>query len=145
MKNIRYDKPIPKPEASFLAAEPAAIYLASAGVQIFPITKFESLSRKLPFTQQEWGDMLYISERTLQRYLKEQKPFEGLHAEHLYQLDALADIGLSVFGDAAAFDAWLRRDKHILGKQVGFEALRSFGGTQLIADELGRMVYGVYS
>ena len=145
MKKIRYDKPDHLPVSSSVASEPAVMYLSSADTPIFSIARFESLSKKLPFTQQEWGDMLYISERTLQRYLKERKSFEGLHAEHLYQLDALADIGLSVFGNVAAFEAWLRRDKHILGKQIGFKALRSFGGTQLIADELGRMVYGVYS
>ena len=89
--------------------------------------------------------MLHISDRTLQRYLKDQKPFEGLHAEHLHQIDALANIGQSVFGDAARFEAWLRAPKTILGNDVGFEALRSFGGAQLLVDELGRMMHGVYS
>lgn len=145
MKKIRYDKPDPKSLPPSLIAEPAAIYLLTTDTQSFPFLKFEALIQKLPFTQQEWGDLLHISERTLQRYIKERKPFEGLHAEHLHQLEALAVIGLSVFGNAAAFEAWLRRKKHILDKEIGFEALRSFGGTQLIADELGRMMYGVYS
>lgn len=145
MTKIQYDKPDPKSLPPTLVTEPGAIYLSAADTESFPILKFEVLIQQLPFTQQEWGDMLHISERTLQRYLKERKPFEGLHAEHLHQLDALAAIGLSIFGNVVAFEAWLRRDKFILGKQIGFEALRSFGGTQLIADELGRMVYGIYS
>ncbi|WP_177181017.1 type II RES/Xre toxin-antitoxin system antitoxin [Parapedobacter koreensis] len=145
MKTIQYDKPQSSVRDARGIAEPAAIYLSSAQADLFAIPQFESLNEKLPFTQQEWADMLHISERTLQRYLKEQKSFEGLHAEHLHQLAALASIGLAVFGNAAAFEAWLRIPKTILGKEVGFEALRSFGGVQLIADELGRMAYGVYS
>ncbi len=145
MKKIHYDKPDPKSLPPSLVTEPGAIYLSIANIESFSISKFEVLTQKLPFTQQEWSDILHISERTLQRYLKEQRPFEGLHAEHLHQLDALATIGLSVFGEVAAFEAWLRKDKFILGTRIDLKALRFFGGTQLIADELGRMVYGIYS
>ena len=142
MKNIRYNKPHSAP---LMAAEPAAIYLSSAKVGAFSTHQFEVLNQKLSFTQPEWAAILHISDRTLQRYLKEGKPFEGLHAEHLYQIDALADIGVSVFESGASFEEWLRAPKYILGKEIGFEALQSFGGVQLIADELGRMEYGVYS
>lgn len=145
MKNIRYDKPDLPTDNPLMAAEPAAMYLSSANVSSFAVSKFEALSKKLLFTQQEWADMLHISDRTLQRYLKDHKPFEGLHAEHLYQIDALADIGHSVFGSTARFEAWLRAPKNIHGREIGFEALRSFGGVQLILDELGRMVHGVYN
>ncbi|MBK1439060.1 DUF2384 domain-containing protein [Parapedobacter sp. ISTM3] len=145
MKAIQYDKPQSSAISARLATEPAAMYLSSVELGLFPISQFESLSEKLPFTQQEWAGILHISERTLQRYLKDQKPFEGLHAEHLHQLAALANTGLSVFDNVKAFEAWLRMPKSILGKDIGFEALQSFGGVQLIADELGRMIYGVYS
>jgi len=145
MKSIRYDKPKLPAVDPLVAAEPAAMYVSSPNVSSFAVPKFEALNKKLSFTQQEWADMLHISDRTLQRYLKDQKPFEGLHAEHLHQIDALANIGQSVFGDAARFEAWLRAPKTILGNDVGFEALRSFGGAQLLVDELGRMMHGVYS
>ncbi|MFB2120901.1 antitoxin Xre/MbcA/ParS toxin-binding domain-containing protein [Parapedobacter sp. 2B3] len=145
MKPIRYDKPDSSATSPLMAAEPLAMYLSSANVSSFPVSKFVALNKKLPFTQQEWADMLHISDRTLQRYLKDRKPFEGLHAEHLHQLNALVDIGLVVFGGATGFEAWLRSPKYILGNEVGLEALRSFGGAQLVLDELGRMAYGVYS
>ena len=145
MKSIRYDKPDLPETSPLMAAEPAAIYLSSANVGTFAVSTFDALNKKLPFTQQEWADILHISDRTLQRYLKDQKPFEGLHAEHLHQIDALANIGLSIFGNSSRFEEWLRTPKAILGNEIGLEALRSFGGVQLIADELGRMAYGVYS
>jgi len=145
MKNIQYDKPDLPAADPLVAAEPAAIYASAANVSSFAVSKFEALSKKFSFTQQEWADILHISDHTLQRYLKDHKPFEGLHAEHLHQIDALANTGQSVFGNAARFEAWLRAPKTILGNAVGFEALRSFGGAQLVVDELGRMVHGIYS
>ncbi|MGK6353068.1 hypothetical protein [Parapedobacter sp. DT-150] len=145
MNNIRYDMPQGHKPDILTAAEPAMIYLSSAQTGSFSIPQFEALNRKLPFTQQEWADILHISHRTLQRYLKDQKPFEGLHAEHLCQIDALANIGQSIFSSAEAFEAWLRVPKSILDKSIDFAALRSFGGVQLIVDELGRMAYGIYS
>src|SRR5690606_29018637 len=138
MKNISYTKPDSPAAGPLLAAEPATMYLSSANVSSFPVAKFQDLNKKLSFTQQDWADMLHISDRTLQRYLKDHRSFEGLHAEHLHQIDALSDIGRSIFGDAAKFETWLRAPKVILGNEIGFEALRSFGGVQLILDELGR-------
>lgn len=128
-----------------MAAEPAVVYQSATRADTYTTKQFELLNEKLPFTQQEWADILHISDRTLQRYLKDTKPFEGLHAEHLYQIDALAEVGLSVFNDRASFEAWLRAPKSILGKEICFDALRSFGGVQFIAEELGRIAYGVYS
>src|SRR5690554_3138435 len=141
MKPIEYTMP---PQKAQMLAEPAVMYVANPRVGVFSHARFQSLSSKLSFTQQEWADILHISDRTLQRYLKEERSFEGLHAEHLHQLDALAGLGIAVFGSPSAFEAWLRRPKSILGQDVGFSALRSFGGTQLLGDELGRMLHGVY-
>ena len=145
MRSIQYDKPDLPVGDPLVAAESAAIYASAADVSSFAISKFEALGKKLSFTQQEWADILHISDRTLQRYLKDHKPFEGLHAEHLHQIDALANIGQSVFGNSARFEAWLRAPKTIMGNAVGFEALRSFSGAQLLVDELGRMMHGIYS
>lgn len=131
-------------ERSLMVAEPAVLYVSSPTISTFPIARFDTLGQRLSFTQQEWASILHISDRTLQRYLKSEQPFEGLHAEHLHQLEALTALGLDVFSDTRSFDGWLRRDKHIMGKDVGFDALRSFGGTQLLSDELGRIAHGVY-
>ena len=80
-----------------IAAEPEVMYLMKDKLNIFSIENFPELSQKLLFTQLEWADILHVSDRTLQRYLKENKPFEGLFAEHLYQLDNMAELGMIVF------------------------------------------------
>jgi response regulator of citrate/malate metabolism len=86
MKKINYEMP----DAESLLSrvnEPEVMYLHNSTLNLFAVPNFISLSEKLLFTQVEWASVLHISDRTLQRYLKENKAFEGLFAEHLYQLD----------------------------------------------------------
>lgn len=143
MKKIQYQK---YEEASPLriAAEPEVLYVARNAVDLFPTERFQALSSKLLLTQQEWADILHISDRTLQRYIKEGKPFEGLYAEHLYQLENMAELGLDVFQNRKAFNEWLRTPREVLGEKQDFSTLRSFWGVKLICNELGRMEHGVY-
>jgi putative toxin-antitoxin system antitoxin component (TIGR02293 family) len=143
MKAIQYRK-YEETSPLRIAAEPEVLYVARKSVDLFPAKLFQELSSKLPFTQLEWADILHISDRTLQRYVKEGKPFEGLYAEHLYQLENMAALGMEVFQDAKAFDKWLREPREVLGERQDFSTLRSFWGVKLICNELGRMEHGVY-
>lgn len=142
MKAINYKMPRELPLQ--MASEPEVLYFAKDKIAAFSIADFNSLSQKLLFTQLEWAAILHISDRTLQRYLKENKPFEGLYAEHLYQLENMAAIGIQVFGEAKHFDEWLRQPKSILDKTIDFSALQSFWGVKLVCNELGRIEHGVY-
>ncbi|GGN00347.1 hypothetical protein GCM10010967_38200 [Dyadobacter beijingensis] len=143
MKTIQYRK-YENNTPLRIAAEPEVLYVARKTVDLFPIGRFQELSGKLSFTQIEWADILHISDRTLQRYLKEGKPFEGLYAEHLYQLENMCELGMEVFGSVAAFGEWLRKPREVLGETQDFTTLRSFWGVKLICNELGRMEHGVY-
>ena len=98
----------------------------------------------LPFSQAEWADILHISDRTLQRYIKEDKPFEGLFAEHLLQLENMAVLALEIFDKPETVKQWLVSPKRVLDHTLDFSALKSFWGVKLISNELGRMAYGVY-
>ncbi|NIJ53413.1 type II RES/Xre toxin-antitoxin system antitoxin [Dyadobacter arcticus] len=143
MKHIQYQMP----EQSIplrIAAEPEVLYMVRKNVDLFPVKKFNELSQKLLFTQVEWADILHISDRTLQRYLKEEKPFEGLYSEHLYQLENMADLGLLVFSNPKALEEWLRKPRLVLGEEQDFSTLKSFWGVKLICNELGRIEHGVY-
>lgn len=142
MKSIVYKMPEASP--LLVASEPEVMYLKSERLDIFSIKSFNRLSDKLLFTQAEWAGILHISDRTLQRYLKDNKPFEGLFSEHLYQLEQMADLGLVVFATPKALDEWLRAPKPVLGKVLDFSTLASFWGVRLLCNELGRMEHGVY-
>ncbi|MGG7661252.1 type II RES/Xre toxin-antitoxin system antitoxin [Dyadobacter sp. BHUBP1] len=143
MKTIQYQK-YDEVAPLRIAEEPEVLYVARQTIDMFPVGRFQALSQKLLFTQMEWAEILHVSDRTLHRYLKDDKPFEGLYAEHLYQLENMADLGLEVFGDAKAFERWLRTPREVLGETQDFSTLRSFWGVKLICNELGRMEHGVY-
>ena len=142
MKVINYEFPVDK--AIHISSEPEVLYAEITKLNHFDIRRFELLSNKLLFSQLEWADILHISNRTLQRYLKDRKPFEGLYAEHLYQLENMANLGLSVFSTPEALKLWLSKSKEVLHVQLDFSTLQSFWGVKLISNELGRSAYGVY-
>lgn len=143
MKTINYKMPGDS-SPLLIANEPEVLYLRNTKPDLFSITDFLSLSEKLLLTQAEWANVLHISDRTLQRYLKDNKPFEGLFAEHLYQLVQMADLGLAIFSNAKSLDVWLREPKQVLNKTLDFSALSSFWGVKLLCNELGRIEHGVY-
>ncbi|WP_461790891.1 antitoxin Xre-like helix-turn-helix domain-containing protein [Pedobacter sp.] len=142
MKSIKYG--YPENRQMLVAAEPEALYATTPKLQIYQIKSFIHLNDLLPFSQAEWADILHISDRTLQRYLKDEKPFEGLHAEHLHQLENMASLAKQVIGKPDAVKSWLLQKKEVLGIILDFSSLRSFWGVKRISNELGRIAHGVY-
>ena len=142
MKELNYNYPT-KNTLSILS-EPELLYITKSKVTEFSIGSFSTLSSQLIFSQQDWAEILNISDRTLQRYIKDNKPFEGLYAEHLYQLEIMAELGLSVFSTPENLKSWLIKPKQVLGNILDFHSLSSFWGVKLICNELGRMIHGVY-
>jgi uncharacterized protein (DUF2384 family) len=130
----------PKPPAP---APPAARRLPA--VAEFPYGRFAKLAAKMPFTQKEWAAILHLSEKTLQRYAKDNRSFEGIYVDRILQLEQLVDLGLDTFSDAAAFYQWLKKEKKVLGQVLTFESLYSTQGIMDLADQLGRIQQGVYT
>lgn len=111
----------------------------------FPYRKFEKIAAMVPFTQKEWANILHLSERTLQRYSKDNSSFEGIYVDRILQLEQMIRLGLETFTDAPAFYKWLHKDKKVLGHLLNFESLYSTQGIQDITDQIGRIQYGVYT
>lgn len=111
---------------------------------VFAAGGFEHLQQQLGFSQVEWAAILHISDRTLQRYLKDGRPFTGLQAELLHYLQKLTRTGLQVFESAAAFEAWLRGAASDAAITSRFQLLQSITGIRLLQQELGRIAYGVH-
>ncbi|HVZ26441.1 MAG TPA: antitoxin Xre-like helix-turn-helix domain-containing protein [Sediminibacterium sp.] len=129
-------------------AESHSAYLTASKkpmISEFNFRRFKKLADKMPFTQGEWSQMLHISERTLQRYAKQNGVFDGLHTDRILLLDEMIHAGLETFADADRFYHWLKTEKSILGRPTGFEALFSEKGIQAIIDQLGRIQSGVYA
>ncbi|MEJ7673276.1 MAG: hypothetical protein WKF59_11310 [Chitinophagaceae bacterium] len=64
----------------------------------------------MPFTLQEWSDILHISERTLQRYAKANSSFPFSVVDRILQIDKVIKRGIHVFGNMEKFIGWLRRN-----------------------------------
>lgn len=107
--------------------------------------KLKKIADMVPFTQSEWANMLHLSERTLQRYAKNNSSFEGIYTDRILLLQKMIETGLETFVNADAFYRWLKKEKKVLGQSLSFESLYSDRGIQEIIDQLSRIQYGVYT
>lgn len=110
----------------------------------YPYRKFDKIARQIALTQKEWAAILHLSEKTLQRYAKDNKNFEGIYVDRILQMQELIETGLETFTSPEALYRWLKRDKPVLGELLTFESLKNSRGIQLIIDQMGRIQHGVY-
>jgi putative toxin-antitoxin system antitoxin component (TIGR02293 family) len=144
-KMQRYTQPKIKPAK---AEEPMSSYLPvkkPVAVADYSYKKLKRIIDMVPFTQNEWANMLHLSERTLQRYAKNNSSFEGIYTDRILLLQDMIDMGLETFTDAITFYRWLKKDKPVLGQILNFESLYSDRGIQEVIDQLSRIQYGVYT
>lgn len=106
-------------------------------------TMFQNIADKSPFSTSEWSSYLHLSERTFQRYKKEQRRFDPLHSEKILEITLVYNKGIEVFGDKANFDAWLEAKNIGLGGIRPKDLLDSTFGIGLLRDELTRIEHGV--
>jgi uncharacterized protein (DUF2384 family) len=110
----------------------------------FPYKKFSKIAAMVPFNQREWASILHLSEKTLQRYAKDNRNFEGIYVDRILQMEDLINLGLEAFTSPQDLYNWLKRDKPVLGSTLNFEALHSSQGIQLTINEIGRILHGIY-
>lgn len=128
--------------------EPEAMYMPSKKqleVADYNYKKLKKITDLVPFTQAEWANMLHLSERTLQRYAKNNSSFEGIYTDRILLLQEMINLGLETFIDAEAFYRWLKKDKPVMGHVLNFSSLYSERGIQEVIDQLTRIQYGVYT
>ncbi|WP_217452297.1 antitoxin Xre-like helix-turn-helix domain-containing protein [Mucilaginibacter humi] len=68
-----------------------------------PFPYFTKLSNHIHFDMEDWSSYLHLSERTIQRYKKENKSFDPLYSERILQIELLYKKGIDVFGIADNF------------------------------------------
>ncbi|MGJ7032399.1 antitoxin Xre-like helix-turn-helix domain-containing protein [Niabella hirudinis] len=111
-------------------------------VKDFTYTHFRKIADRAPFSLNEWADLLYISERSLHRYAKEDGGFNGLQIERILLLAKLIDIGNEFFGKDG-FRQWLRSHPFSLNGAMVQELLTTHTGIQEVIDLLHRMEHGI--
>lgn len=106
---------------------------------------FSKLVKNSSIAFSEWSSYLHISERTLQRYKKENRQFEALQSERILQIALLYQFGESVFGSSEHFNVWLGTTNISLGNIKPKELLDSSFGIDMLKDTLTRISHGVLS
>lgn len=126
--------------------EPLAIYKPiKTTPQLKDLTyeEFKKTADKVPFTQAEWAAILHISERTLQRYAKNNGKFASINAERFHQISQVFAKGKKVLGKTAWFYEWIHSNPPALEGDLSFDSLTSYDGIQKILTQLGRIEHGI--
>jgi putative toxin-antitoxin system antitoxin component (TIGR02293 family) len=111
----------------------------------FTYKEFKKIADKVPFTQKEWSDMLHISERTLQRYAKDNGSFTFNVIDRIIQIDKVIKRGVEVFGGIEKFISWLRSDPYMLEGRLSLQSLWDFEGINKVLTQLGRIEHGIFA
>lgn len=104
---------------------------------------FERLAQSIPFTLREWASFLHLSERSLNRYKKEQGVFSTTASEKILEITMLNKYGIEVFGSQEGFNRWLNTNNVALGGIRPKVLLDSSFGIQMLKDELTRIEHGI--
>ncbi len=119
------------------------ILKAIPSVDNFTYSDFIKIADNTPFTQVEWALMLHLSERTLQRYAKNNSSFAPINAERFVQINHVLNRGKKIFGNIERFDHWLRTNPPMLEGDLSFSSLTTFEGIQKVLTQLGRIEHGI--
>ncbi len=89
-----------------------------------------------------FAEMLLISTKTIERYVKENKKFNVSESEKLIKLQEVYKWGIDVFGNAEEFNRWIEKPAYGLNNEIPKDLLKTSTGTKLVEDELVRIAYG---
>jgi putative toxin-antitoxin system antitoxin component (TIGR02293 family) len=153
-KTALQKKDAPKPSKpyrqsnTFLVEEPIVDYRPLKilpSLKEFTYTEFKKIADKAPFTQAEWAAMLHVSERTLQRYAKNNGSFAPINAERALQIAKVIQEGKISFGKVENFYTWLKRNPYMLEGNLSFDSLTTYEGIEKVLTQLGRIQHGLFA
>jgi putative toxin-antitoxin system antitoxin component (TIGR02293 family) len=103
-----------------------------------------NLGNTLDLNLKQLAALLPVTERTLQRR-EAGSLLNTAVSEQVILLAELTEKGSEVFGDIAPFNEWLREKNTALGNRCPLHLLDTTIGIQLVTDELGKLVHGVFA
>ncbi|MFC5044787.1 antitoxin Xre-like helix-turn-helix domain-containing protein [Aquimarina hainanensis] len=102
------------------------------------------LAKTIDFDIKELAQILYLSERTIQRYDLNKKLSTEASAKVL-QLAKLYAKGEQIFGDLNKFKSWMEHPNVALAMKKPKELLDTTFGFQLLNEELIRIEHGIFA
>ncbi len=148
-KNVpKKTKPYPHKDKLRKLNEPVPVYRsvkALPAVKDFTYNEFKKIADKAPFTQAEWASILHVSERTLQRYAKDNSTFAPINAERALQIAKVLKEGEFTFGKVENFYEWIKSNPYMLEGTLSFDSLTNYEGIQKVLTQLGRIQHGLFA
>ena len=132
-----------EPEVTYEKANRDAYYFINMARQGINYSNFSTIANQSLFNLNEWSEFLHLSERTMQRYKKEDAIFDVIHSERIIQLTLLFKFGIDVFGTKEKFNIWIESKSIALGNVIPKDLLDNSFGIDLIRKELGRIEHGI--
>lgn len=127
---------------TFLQDKMSLFNLIQEGV---PYRFFEKLKSQLPFSTQEWTEILGISLKSLQRYHNDNRAFKPLQSEKIISMAEVVQLGVDVFEDMEKFKLWLDTPTFALANKKPKELLRDSYGKDLVMAELIAIEHGIFA
>lgn len=111
----------------------------------FTYEDFKKVADKIPFTQAEWSIILHISERTLQRYAKDNHLFAPINAERILLINKVLVEAKITFGKTEKFYEWIKRNPYMMEGNLSVQSLSTYEGIQNVLTQLGRIQQGIFA
>jgi uncharacterized protein (DUF2384 family) len=111
----------------------------------FTYQEFKKIADGTPFSLAEWSQMLHVSERTLQRYAKNNSSFAPINAERALQIDKLIKKGKEVLGSVDKFYNWLKRSPYMVEGNLSLLSLTTAEGINNVLTQLNRIEQGLFA
>lgn len=127
---------------TFLQDKMSLVNFIQQGV---PYTFFEKLKKQLPFSSQEWTEILGISLKSLQRYQNENRAFKPIQSEKIISIAEVVQLGIDVFEEMDKFKLWLDTPTFALANKKPKELLRDSYGKELVITELIAIEHGIFA
>ena len=114
-------------------------------VKAYNFDTFNKMAANTPFTMAEWAAILHLSERTLQRYAKNNSEFASINAERALQIEKVLREAKLAFGSTQKFYDWLKRNPTMIEGSLSLSSLHSYEGIESVLTQLGRIQHGLFA
>ena len=148
MKKIKTKEHKETDEKQNIVSEPEVFYASAKkpnSIKEFTYNDFEKITEKVPFTLAEWAILLHLSERTLQRYAKNNSSFAAINAERIYLIENVLKEAKIAFGNTENFYNWIKRNPYMLEGNLSINSLTTYEGIQNVLTQLGRIQHGIFA
>jgi putative toxin-antitoxin system antitoxin component (TIGR02293 family) len=115
----------------------------TSALKEFTYNDFKKIADKIPFTSAEWATILHVSERTLQRYAKNNTSFAPINSERIALIEKVLQEAKKTFGNTNKFYDWISRNPYMLEGNLSIHSLSTFEGIQNVLTQLGRIQHGI--